>query len=124
MQVVPDLVRTWYSETFIVAHPEAISQRMAQIATINEDVFIRTYALYNQTEIGPWLERIQVPTLVMTGEFAKGCDAASARMSAALIPTSRLAVVEGARNGLLTETPDRVAAELRSFFDIEAADLV
>lgn len=123
MQVMPDLVRHWYTDAFAAAHPDAIRKRLAQIAKIDEEIFIRTYELYNATEILPWLGRIRCPTLVMTGEFAQGCGAAIARATSENIEGAKLVILDGLKNGLLTEAPQRVAHELTSIFGLTGEQL-
>jgi 3-oxoadipate enol-lactonase len=124
MQVMPDLVRHWYTDAFAAAHPASVGKRLAQIATIDEDVFIRTYELYGATEILPWLGAIKHRTLVMTGEFAQGCGASVARLTAETIEEAKLVILDGLKNGLLTESPQRVATELVSVFGLESSGKV
>jgi pimeloyl-ACP methyl ester carboxylesterase len=110
------LVALWYTEEFVAAHPDALRHRLQQIAGLDEDVFIRTYELYNRTDIERWLRDIKTPTLVMTGEFAQGAGAAVARSIADTLTNSRLVIFEGLKNGILTEIPERIADELGAFF--------
>ncbi|MDB5511114.1 MAG: alpha/beta hydrolase [Enterovirga sp.] len=109
------LVGFWYTDEFVRTHPGALRDRLAQVSTIDDDVFIRTYELYNRTEIMPWLARIACPTLVMTGEFARGAPADAARTIARMLPRSELTIMPGMKNGILTEVPDRVAGEIAAF---------
>jgi pimeloyl-ACP methyl ester carboxylesterase len=115
-RVMASLQHGWYNADFIAAHPDALEERLAQIRATPEDVFIRTYELYNRTEIATWLEKIAAPTLVMTGEHARLCGADVARMIADRLPNASLVVLKGMRNGILTEIPGRVAEELLRFF--------
>ncbi|MDB5558402.1 MAG: alpha/beta hydrolase [Enterovirga sp.] len=115
------LVAFWYRDAFVQAHPGALQERLAQVTGIDEDVFIRTYELYTRTEMAPWLGRIAVPTLVMTGEFARGASAETARATAAMLPRPELVIFEGLKNGILTEIPDRVAGEIAAFANRHAA---
>jgi pimeloyl-ACP methyl ester carboxylesterase len=118
MRVMSSLQQGWYNADFIAARPDALEERLAQIRATPEDVFIRTYELYNRTEIAPWLEKIATPTLVMTGEHARLCGADVARMIASRLPNASLVVLNGMKNGVLTEIPGRVAEELLRFFDL------
>lgn len=114
--VMASLVQSWYRPEFLAREPEALQVRMRQIAGIADDVFIRTYALYTQTEIGPLLPEITAPALVMTGEHARGCGAEVARRVAEKLPRASLVIFDTLRNGILTEIPERVAEELTKFF--------
>lgn len=115
-KVMATLVESWYRPEFLARNPEALTERLRQIATIPDDVFIRTYALYAETEINPLLDAIEIPVLVMTGEHARGCGAAAARAMAARLSNSELVVFPSLRNGILTEIPEMVAEELVRFF--------
>ena len=95
--------------------------RNREKTSLDETVFIETYRLYGDTEIMPWLERISAPALVMTGEFARGCDGEAARRSAGQMKDARLVILEGLKNGLLTEAPARVASEIRTFVRSKAS---
>jgi pimeloyl-ACP methyl ester carboxylesterase len=114
--VMGRLVGFWYRDDFVERHPEALAERLDQIAAIPDDVFIRTYALYNAVEIAPVLPLLSMPTLVMTGELARGAPASVARFAAGELPKGRALVFEGLKNGILTEVPNEVAAVLGEFF--------
>lgn len=109
------LVGFWYTDDFVRRFPEALEERLRQVAGLDEDVFIRAYDLYTRTEIAPWLPQIRVPVLVLTGEHARGASAAVARRTADALPDAKLVVLTGLRNGILTEVPDIVADEIATF---------
>jgi pimeloyl-ACP methyl ester carboxylesterase len=110
------LIGLWYTDEFVVAHPDALRHRLQQVASLDDDVFIRTYEMYNRTDIERWLGHIQAPTLVMTGEFAQGAGAAVARLIADTLASSKLVIFDRLKNGILTEIPERIADELLTFF--------
>src|SRR3954453_8636492 len=116
------LISLWYTDEFVAAHPDALRHRLQQIASHDEDVFIRTYELYNRIDIERWLDDIKAPTLVMTGEFAQGAGAAVARSIADTLTKSKVVIFEGLKNGILTEIPGRIAEELFAFFRQHRAD--
>ncbi|MBN8942008.1 MAG: alpha/beta hydrolase [Rhizobiales bacterium] len=109
------LVKSWYTDRFVAEHPEALRDRLSHFDTIDDDVFIRTYALYSRTDIDAWLARIGAPTLVLTGEFARGAGADVAGFIASRLADARLVVIAGLKNGILTEVPAQVAGEIRAF---------
>ena len=115
-QVMSSLVHSWYRPEFLAREPEALAVRLRQISTIPDDVFIRTYELYNRIEIGPWLSAITAPTLIMTGELARGCGAEVARGIACRLAHPSLVIFDALRNGILTEIPERVGDQLVRFF--------
>jgi 3-oxoadipate enol-lactonase len=111
-----NLVPLWYTEEFVSMQPDVLRSRLAQIANIDDDAFLRTYEFYASLEIEPRLEEIKTPTLVMTGELAHGAGAAAAQSIAGQLASSKLVIFKGLKNGILTEIPDRVADELIRFF--------
>jgi pimeloyl-ACP methyl ester carboxylesterase len=62
------------------------------------------------------LDRIRVPTLVLTGDADRLIPARHSRVLAAAIPDARLHVFPGAGHDFPTEVPDETAAQLRAFF--------
>ncbi|MBL8701639.1 MAG: alpha/beta fold hydrolase [Alphaproteobacteria bacterium] len=113
--VMGRLVQSWYTDEFVRNHPEALRARLAQIDDLDDDVFIRTYELYLRTEIDAWLPRIAIPTIVMTGESARGAGRAAAEHAARRLPDAQVRIFEGYKNGILTEIPQDVAMELARF---------
>jgi len=111
------MVASWYRDDAATLTPGVIEARIEEITGLDREAVLLSAALYAEIEIGPWLAGIAAPILIMTGEHAVGCDGAFARDLHARLPGSSLAIVEGFKNGLLTEAPERVAAELRRFLD-------
>lgn len=115
------LVESWYTDRFVAEHPEALRDRLGHLDTIDDAVFIETYALYSRIDIDAWLDRIGMPTLVLTGEFARGAGADVAASIASRLADARLVVIAGLKNGILTEVPGQVAGEIRDFLRASAA---
>jgi 3-oxoadipate enol-lactonase len=109
------LIKSWYTDDFVAAHPDLLAARLRQLEDIDETVFIETYEIYSRTDLDPWLKEIAIPTLVLTGEFARGCGAAVAEYIAAQLAAARPVVIRGLKNGILTEEPDRVAEHIAAF---------
>jgi 3-oxoadipate enol-lactonase len=112
---LPTMASHWYTAEYVRRYPAAIAQRLQQIASIDAQSFVRGYELYNATEIAPWLKQIETPTLVMTGEHARGCGAEVAQRLAGRLPCAQTVIFDGFKNGILTEIPERVAAGLSRF---------
>lgn len=110
------LVARWYTDAFVAAHPGLLERRLDHISSIDQDVFLSAYRLYLNTELGPRLKDIEVPTLVLTGQYASGCGEDTARYIAENIPGSEVNVFPEMKNGILTEIPDRVAERIHVFF--------
>ncbi|MBH64117.1 MAG: alpha/beta hydrolase [Alphaproteobacteria bacterium] len=109
------MVESWYTDTFVAAHPSAIDQRLEQIVAIDQNVFLNGLNLYAATEVEESLSELSMPTLVMSGELAIGCGAKMCEKIHGHLPNSHLKIFEGLKNGIFTEIPEAVAAEVSSF---------
>ena len=109
------MASTWYREEFSLKHPDAHVRRLDEIMMLDEQTVIKSMELTAASEIGPWLESLDLPVLILTGEFAVGCDAGTARLMHERVAGSKLVVLEGLKNGILTEIPHVVAEKLREF---------
>lgn len=110
------LVARWYTDAFVATHPGLLEKRLDQFADIDRAVFLEAYKLYLDTELGPRLGDIAVPTLVLTGQYASGCNTDTARYLGRQIPGSEVHIFPEMKNGILTEIPTRVAAKIHAFF--------
>lgn len=111
--VMKGLVSAWYSDEFRELNPSAIDQRLEQIQNLDPSVSIKTYELYNNFELAEIASDILCPTIVMTGEFARGCGADSARALAQKIKLATSTVLPRLKNGLPTEAPGAIVASIR-----------
>ena len=109
------MASTWYREEFSSQHPDALERRLAEIMALDEETVLKSMELTAASEIGPWLESLEIPALILTGEFAVGCDASTARLMHERVAGSKLIVFEGLKNGILTEIPHVVAEKIRGF---------
>lgn len=65
----------------------------------------------------PWLHRVRVPTLVMSGDEDPCVPLRNGRMLAARLPDARLHVVPGGGHLFLLDEPENVAGVIRAFLD-------
>ncbi|HEY1282621.1 MAG TPA: alpha/beta fold hydrolase [Acidimicrobiales bacterium] len=65
----------------------------------------------------PWLHRLHVPTLVLTGDADRIVPAVNGRVLAARIPGARLEVVRGAGHLLLMDHAEHCAQSIGDFLD-------
>lgn len=63
------------------------------------------------------LGKIDVPVLVTNGELDPGVPPDNARNLAERIPGARLSIFEGAGHGMMFQSPDRFASEVKAFYD-------
>jgi 3-oxoadipate enol-lactonase len=92
-----------------------VRRRQTMVAETDPEVFLNVFRIYADTEMGPWLHEIDIPTLVLTGEFDGGCSPRLNRAIADAMPRSRLVVLDGLRHDIVSETPMRIAPVVADF---------
>ena len=113
--VLPTLSDRWFTDDFIATHPEVVERRLEQVIGTDAAVFLNVFRIYAGTEMAPWLHEVQVPSLVLTGEFDGGCNP---RLNAEIdkaLPNSELVVLPGYKHSLMLEAGEVVAEELVRF---------
>ncbi len=114
-QVLETLIGRWFTDDFVANRPEAIKARLRQVADTPANVFMNVFRIYAETEMGPWLDRITAPALVLTGELDGGCSPRLNRFIAQALPNAELVILEGLKHAILIEASERVAAHVREF---------
>ncbi len=109
------LVERWFTPAFCASRPEVVAARRAQVLRNDPAVFLNVFRIYAQTDTGPWLPEIQVPSLVLTGENDGGCNPRLNSYIAGRLPNAELVILDGLRHAILLEAPDLVAEHLRRF---------
>ncbi|MGR3621421.1 alpha/beta fold hydrolase [Pseudophaeobacter sp.] len=116
---IPDILKTltarWFTDEFISAHPEVVSNRLKQVVATNPDVFLNVFRIYAETEMSPWLHPVTAPSLVLTGENDGGCNPRLNRQIAQALPRSELVILPNLKHSILLEAGDQVAKELVKF---------
>lgn len=115
-----DLLATrWFTDDFAARHPDVVARRCRQVLDTEPEVFLNVFDIYAATEMGPWLPRIAVPALVLTGEEDGGCNPRLNRLIADALPAARLCILPGAKHAVLLEAPGRVADEMLAFWQAQ-----
>ncbi len=114
-QVLPTLVDRWFTDEFVVAHPEMVENRLQQVLNTDPDVFMNVFRIYAGTEMLPWLDEIKVPSLVLTGENDGGCNPRLNQLIASTLPNSELVILPMYKHSILAEAPKEVAKHLIDF---------
>lgn len=113
--VLSTLVARWYTDAFIAARPDAIAARIKQVEDTPEHVFLSVFDVYSTTEMAPWLHEINVPCLVLTGEFDGACSPRHNQFMAEQLPNSELVILDGLKHSVLIEAPERVLTHVKDF---------
>ena len=115
MPVINTLVERWYTDDFIEQRPDLIEMRKKQVKDTPEAVFLSVFWIYATTEMGPWLNEITCPCLVLTGELDGGCNPRLNEFMHGQLPDSRLVILDGIKHSILVEGPERVIPHVREF---------
>ena len=115
MPVIKTLVERWYTDEFIVARPDLIEMRIKQVEDTPEAVFLSVFRIYGTTEMGPWLNEIKCPCLVLSGKFDGGCNPRLNHFIHAELPDSELLILDRLKHSILIEAPERVLPPLKQF---------
>ena len=113
--VLNALVERWYTDKFIDRRPDAIQNRIKQVLDTPPDVFKDVFRIYAETEMGPWLNELTCPCLVLTGEHDGGCNPRLNQFIANELRNAELVILEGLKHSILVEDPDRVSIPVRDF---------
>ncbi len=109
------LIKRWYTDQFIASRPDAVEDRIKQVVETPEEVFLSVFDIYADTEMLPWLPRLECPCLVMTGELDQGCSPALNKLIADTLPNAELVILENLKHSILIEAPEKVLPPLRDF---------
>ena len=106
----------WFSPEFRERHPERVAQRLEVLKSNDAGGYLNAYRVFGLGDLGEQLNRIDCPTLVMTGELDPGSNVRMARFMHGEIPDATLEILPDLRHSLLVEAPHVVAQKLNAFF--------
>ena len=109
------LIKRWFTDEFIANSPDAVEARVKQVVETPEEVFLNVFDIYADTEMLPWLPRLECPCLVMTGELDTGCSPVLNKLIADTLPNAELVILEKLKHSILIEAPEKVLPPLRDF---------
>ena len=116
-EVLPTLIDRWFTDYFISSSPDIIERRIQQVINTDPEIFMNVFRIYANTEMGPWLHKINFPTLILTGEKDGGCNPKLNKFIADQIPNSKLVILPNYKHSLLIETPNEIAENIINFFN-------
>lgn len=109
------LVDRWFTEPFSAANPELVQRRLDQVIATDAEVFLNVFRIYAGTEMAPWLNEINTPSLVLTGENDGGCNPRLNQIIADELPDAELVILPGYRHSILLEAPEETATAMKNF---------
>jgi 3-oxoadipate enol-lactonase len=111
-EMAPDLVRGVLGKS---APAHARERLLASLAGLRKDAYLKTLETSVREDRGAPVERIAVPTLVVTGDEDAVYPPATAEAMARRIPGARLAVIAGAGHVSNLERPEAFNATVLGF---------
>jgi 3-oxoadipate enol-lactonase len=115
VETLATFVARWFTDEFLENNPDVIEARLQQVRDTPADVFLSVFWIYATTEMAPWLNEINQPCLVLTGEFDGGCNPHLNRFIADELSNSKLVILPSLKHSLMIEASDQVLEHLRPF---------
>jgi 3-oxoadipate enol-lactonase len=113
--VLDTLTARWFTDAFAAKRPDVVEWRKKQVMDTPAHVFLNVFDIYAETEMGPWLHEIDVPALVLTGEFDAGCSPRLNSQIASAMPKAELVILEDLKHAIFIEATHRVLPQVRRF---------
>lgn len=110
----------WYTDAFARENPDILAARVDQLRGMDADRFLATYRIYIDPDHETAMADLPMPVLLLSGELADGFDPAYQRKLAGRHAHVTCRLYPGIKNGVLTECPARVAADLATFIAAHA----
>ncbi len=104
-----------YSPAYLAAHPEMIEERKRVLLGIDPMAFGHACKILQETDLVPLLNRLDVPTLVVCGEFDQATPPALNRIVAEKISGARYVELSGCGHCPPLEQPDAFIAAIKGF---------
>ena len=104
-----------FSPAYLAAHPEKIEERKAVLLAIEPQAFQAACKILQEADLTPLLHRLQVPTLVLCGEFDQATPPALNKAIADKVKGARYVELPGCGHCPPLEQPEQFIAAIREF---------
>ena len=104
-----------YSPAYLAAHPEAIEERKQVLLEIDAKAFQAACKILQAADLEWQLHRMQVPTLVVCGEFDQATPPALNKAIADKVPGARYVELPGCGHCPPLEQPEQFIAAIKDF---------
>lgn len=111
-------VKRMFPDDFIAAHPDIVAEREKVFKSIDAGVFAVCCRNLAALDLGPDLDKIRNPTLVVIGEVDSATPAAIGRELAERLPDGRAVELEGVGHCPHMQVPDRFIAAITPFLGL------
>ncbi|MDY6049942.1 MAG: alpha/beta fold hydrolase [Corynebacterium sp.] len=110
-------VANWFSPDFQGTHPATVDYYRTQIIRTSHEGYARACEALAAWDNWDGLAEIKVPTLILAGEYDRGCPPEVMEKMAAKIPHGAFHVMEGAAHLQSVERAPEVSAILDTFYE-------
>ena len=114
--------KRWFTDNFILKNPEVITKRMDQLKKTNLKTFLRVFWIYATYEMDKWLNNLQVPCLLMTGQYDLSCNPGLNKKMANVISKSKIKILKDLKHTIILESPSLVGLEIRKFLTLSKSN--
>ncbi len=104
-----------FSPAYLAAHPEKIEERKAVLLAIDPKAFQAACKILQEADLTPLLHRLQVPTLVVCGEFDQATPPALNKAIADKVAGARYVELSGCGHCPPLEQPEAFLAAIKDF---------
>jgi pimeloyl-ACP methyl ester carboxylesterase len=104
-----------YSPAYLAAHPEMIEERKKVLLAIDPKAFQAACKILQEADLEPMLHRLEVPTLVVCGEFDQATPPALNKQIVEKVAGSRYVELPGCGHCPPLEQPDQFLAAIKDF---------
>jgi pimeloyl-ACP methyl ester carboxylesterase len=110
-------IERWFTPAFILARPQMIEPIRRRMMSNEQSAYIAAYTVFATADgpLAPQVDKIQAPTLVITGLEDRRSTADMAARLTARLPRARLQLLPGQRHMTPIEAPDRMADIIDEF---------
>jgi pimeloyl-ACP methyl ester carboxylesterase len=114
-EIMERAMARWFTPAFQAAHPEVIERRKARVLATDPAAFADAFRVYAESDLCQELDRMAVPTMILTGEHDVGSNPRIARAMAERIPGAEVEILPDLRHAVLLEAPALVAERIAVF---------
>ena len=113
--VMSSFIKRWFNDDFIENNQVIIDKRIKQVQETPLQTFLNVFRIYALTDIGPWLNEIKIPCLVMTGEHDLGCNPIINKKIANTLLNSKLEILYNLKHSITLEASQLVGNKIKKF---------
>jgi 3-oxoadipate enol-lactonase len=112
-------IKRMFPEPFIAANPAVVADRETVFKSIDPKVFAMSCRLLAALDLGPDLDKIKNPTLVVIGALDEATPPAIGHDLAARLRNARVVEMEGVGHCPHLQVPDRFVSAIAPFLGLE-----